>query len=330
MNSFKYSLKSGQLSPTQTQGIISILPKGNKPREYLKNWRPISLLNITYKLLSSVLANRVKPILSKIIHENQKGFLAGRYIGVNSRLLYDIIHYCNENYEPGLVLLIDFEKAFDSVSWKFIFKVLEFFNFGEFFINCIKVLLRDAKLCVIQNGIFSEFFNIGRGCRQGDPISSYLFLICAEIMGIMIRNNTLIKGITTVGKEFKLLQYADDTVLLLDGSKNSLKSALSLVDQFSKFSGLKPNYEKTQCIKIGSLRYDSVLHDEFISLNWSQEPFTILGITYCVSLESNSMFKLNFTPKIKEMKALICSWSRRILSTAGRIIDSSKNNTSSN
>ena len=144
-------------------------------------------MNITYKLLSSVLANRVKPILSKIIHGNQKGFLAGRYIGENSRVLYDIIHYCNENYEPGLVLLIDFEKAFDSVSWKFIFKVLEFFNFGEFFINCIKVLLRDAKLCVIQNGIFSEFFNIGRGCRQGDPISSYLFLICAEIMGIMIK-----------------------------------------------------------------------------------------------------------------------------------------------
>ena len=67
---------------------------------------------------------------------------------------------------------------------------------------------------------FSVLFNIGKGCRQGDPIFSYLYLICAEIMGIMIRNNTLIKGITTVGKEFKLFQYADDTVLLLDGSKN--------------------------------------------------------------------------------------------------------------
>ena len=138
-------------------------------------------------------------------------------------------------------------------------------------------------------------------------------------MGIMIRNNTLIKGITTVGKEFKLLQYADDTVLLLDGSKNSLKPALSLVDQFSKFSGLKPNYEKTQCIKIGSLKYDSVLQEEFVSLKWSQEPFTVLWITYYVSLESNSMFELNFTFKIKEMKTFICSWLRRILSTAGQI-----------
>ena len=133
----------------------------------------------------------------------------------------------------------------------------------------------------------------------------------------MIRNNTLIKDITTKGKECWLLQYADDTVLLLDDGKNSLKSALSLFDQFS--SGLKPNYEKTRCIKIGSLRYDSVLPDELVHFNWSQELFTVLGITYRVSLESNSMFELKFTPKIKEIKELICSWSRKILSTAERI-----------
>ena len=92
---------------------------------------------------------------------------------MNSRLLYDIIHYCNENNEPGLVLLIG--KTFDSVSWKFIFKVLEFFNFAEFFINCIKVL-HDVKLCVIQNVIFLEFFNLGRGCRQGDRLNILIFL----------------------------------------------------------------------------------------------------------------------------------------------------------
>jgi hypothetical protein len=126
-NSFKCSLDSGKLSKSQTQGIISVLPKGQKPKEYLKNWRPISLLNTTYKLLSSVLANRMKPILCEIIHENQKDFLAGRFIGENSRHLYDIIQYCNESNIPGLILLLDFEKAFDSVSWKFIFKVLTFF-----------------------------------------------------------------------------------------------------------------------------------------------------------------------------------------------------------
>lgn len=141
---------------------------------------------------------------------------------------------------------------FDSISWKFIYKVLHFLNFGENFIKWIKVLFKEPKLCVIQNGIFSDFFHMGRGCRQGDPISPYLFLLCAEIMGIMIRNNNLIKGIVIEDKECKLLQYADDTVLFMDGSEDSIKSTLSLVNQYSKFSGLKPNYDKTQCIKIGS------------------------------------------------------------------------------
>lgn len=90
--SFQYSFKKGMLSNVQSQGIISILPKGNKPREFLKNWRPISLLNVSYKLLSTVLANRLKPLLNTLIHENQKGFLAGRYIGENTKLLYDFIN----------------------------------------------------------------------------------------------------------------------------------------------------------------------------------------------------------------------------------------------
>lgn len=319
-NSFKCSLDSGILSHSQTQGIISILPKGQKPREYLKNWRPISLLNVTYKLLSSVLASRMKPILVDIIHENQKGFLAGRYIGENSRLLYDIIHYCNETNTPGLILILDFEKAFDSVSWKFISKVLTFFNFGENFQNAIRTLFNNAKLCVIQNGIFSEFFNMGRGCRQGDPISPYIFILCAEIMGLMIRNNILIEGISVMNKEYKLLQYADDTVLLLKGSKNSIKTALSLVNEYAKYSGLKPNYDKTKCVKIGPLSNKSNEYfKDFEKVNWSQEPFTVLGITYCVNLDNTYMYELNFKPKINEMKLSISAWSRRMLSTAGRI-----------
>lgn len=75
------------------------------------------LLNVTYKLSSTVLANRLKPLLNTLIHENQKGFLASRFIEENTRLLYNLINYCNEKCKPGLILLIDFEKAFDLVSW---------------------------------------------------------------------------------------------------------------------------------------------------------------------------------------------------------------------
>ena len=212
-----------------------------------ENWRPISLLNTTYKIFSGIIANRLKTVLNTLIHENQKGFLAGRFIGENTRLY--VISQTEIQNKAGMVLLLDFEKAFDSVSWKFIFKVLRFFNFGEFFIRLVSIILNNIKLCVIQHGIFSEFFYVGRGCRQGDPASPYIFLLCVEIMGLMIRDNKNISGIKLFDYEYKLLQYADDTTILLDGSEKSLKAALTLVDQFSKFSGLKPNYDKTCCVK---------------------------------------------------------------------------------
>ena len=129
--SLNYSFIKGELSVTQKQGIVST----RKPREFLKNWRLITLLNISYKLLSSCLANRIKTVLDTIIHETQKGFLKGRHIGETIRLLYDILEFTEQSNIPRLLLLIDFEKAFDSVSWKFLHNVIYFsildLNFGN-------------------------------------------------------------------------------------------------------------------------------------------------------------------------------------------------------
>ena len=183
VRSYNCSIRKGELSTSQKVGIVSILPKGNKPREFLKNWRPISLLNTTYKVFSGITANRLKAVLNTLIHENQKGFLSGHFICENTRLMYDIISQTEVQDKPGMVLLLDFEKAFDSVSWNYIIKVLQFFNFGDYFIHLIKIIFANIKLCVIQHGIFSEFFSIGRGCRQGDPASPYIFLLCVEIWG---------------------------------------------------------------------------------------------------------------------------------------------------
>lgn len=167
-------------------------------------------------------------------------------------MIYDVIDVAQDKHIPGMILLIDFEKAFDSISWKFMYNTLHFFNFGPDLIKWVSVLYNGAKLCVIQNGIFSKFFEIGRGCRQGDPVSPYLFNLCVEILGLLIRQNKNIRGIRIGKEKVCLLQYADDTVLFLDGSEKSLKSALDLLFQFSKFSGLKPNISKTKAIWIGS------------------------------------------------------------------------------
>ena len=249
--SIRYGYNQGELSVTQKQGIITCIPKGDKPRQYMKNWRPISLLNTVYKLASSCIAERIKSVLPTLISTDQTGFIPGRFIGENTRLIYDILHFTEENDILGILLLIDFEKAFDSISSTFIEHVLDFFNFGSSITHWIKTFYTNIQSAVTQNCFLSEFFNIQRGCRQGDPLSPYIFILCAEILGILVRHNDEIKGITIDDTEFLISQYADDTSLILDGSPESLGASLYLLQKYSDMSGLKMNLEKTKVVWIG-------------------------------------------------------------------------------
>ena len=154
------------------------------------------------------------------------------------------MHHTEIKSISGLLLLVDFEKAFDSVSWAFIYQVLKFYGFGNSLISWINVLNQNAMLTVNQGGNLSPFFHIGRGCRQGDPVSPFRFVLCAKSLGIMIRKNKDIKGIVINNKEHKLSQYADGTLFILDGTSKSLNETLDVLSKFSHFSGLKVNLTK--------------------------------------------------------------------------------------
>ena len=132
-----------------------------------------------YKLASTVIANRLKTILDKVINEDQKGFISGRFIGENIRLIYDILYETKNQDIPGLLLSIDFQQAFDSISWKFFSKTLDYFNFGPSFKSWIKHFQNGTESCILQNGFISEYFYLQRGCRnvtQSGPIFSYCVL----------------------------------------------------------------------------------------------------------------------------------------------------------
>ena len=160
-----------ELAATQKEGIITCIPKPGKSKKFIKNWRPISLLNVTYKIASGSIANRIKKVLPFIIDTDQAGFMSGRFSGDNLRLIYDVLNYANENKKKGLMMLIDFEKAFDTISHSFIIKCLYFFGFGFSFIKWINLLLNDVSSCINHCGNISDRFRVGRSCRQGDPIS---------------------------------------------------------------------------------------------------------------------------------------------------------------
>ena len=139
--SYNYSFNQNKLCISQRRGIITLIPKQGKDHLYLNNWRPITLLNVDYKILAKTIAIRLKSKLTDIIHPDQTGFLKDRYIGENIRTIFDIINQAEEKNLPNLVFFIEFEKAFDKVEWPFIEYVLNLFGFGKTIIKWIKLLL---------------------------------------------------------------------------------------------------------------------------------------------------------------------------------------------
>lgn len=225
------------------------------------------------------------------------------------------MHYVEENDIPGLLLLVDFEKAFDTISWKFIDKALSFFNFGPSIKKWISVFQSNTLSAVTQAGCLSNFFKLERGCRQGDPISPYLFLICAEILSIKIKNNKNIKGIKINKTEYLISQYADDTVLILDGSENSLNEAIKELNMFYALSGLKINLSKTQATWIGSKKYSIEKMCKNINLQWTTT-FKLLGIYFDVDL--TNILKMNYDKKLVKIKNTIKYWEKRIITPLGK------------
>ena len=130
MHSFNDAFRHGKLSVTQKRGIISLIPKDESNLTMLSNWIPITLLNVDYKILAKAIAKRTQPKLPKLIHTDQTGFITGRFIGQNVRLLNDLMEYTDVEKIPGVLVFTDFEKAFNIIEWSFLQNVLTRFNFG--------------------------------------------------------------------------------------------------------------------------------------------------------------------------------------------------------
>ena len=315
--SLHFGYENGEFSKFQYQSVITCIPKEDKDRRYLANWRPISLMNTDTKIASAVIANRIKPVLPSIISDCQKGFIKDRFMGENTRLLYDLMHYLEKHNKTGLLLLVDFEKAFDSIEWSFLKKALKSFNFGPSICKWFEVFYLKASSCVINNGHLSSFFNLERSCRQGDPLSPYLFIIGVELLSMKIRSNPKIEGTFFHENESLLSQYADDTFLVLDGTETSLRETLNCFDSFQKVSGLKINSSKTKAVWVGNKKYSDLILCPDLKLQWCSSNFKLLGIEF--SLDLDSMPEINFSKKIKEVSGILKSWQHRKLTLMGKI-----------
>ena len=312
-DSIIYAFNNSILSVEQRRGILSIIPKKDKDLRYLKNWRPLTLMNTDYKILTKSLACCSQKVLPTIISKDQSGYLKGRFIGENIRTIFDTIEYTKLNQISGMMVLVDFEKAFDSISWSFLFESLKAFDFGNNFMKWIEVIYNKPECCVTNNGFSSNFFEISQGIRQGCPISALLFLLVVEIMSINIKNSPDIVGISVGNHEVKISQLADDTTLFLR-DVSSLQNALDFLDTFRKSSGLKLNKGKTEIMWIGAMENSN---EKPLGLQITNNSVRCLGIL--CNTDEDTAIKENFSQKIKKLKKLLSMWRQRNLSLKGKI-----------
>ena len=308
-----YGFEKRQLSICQRRGIITLVPKKDKPTNLLGNLRPISLLNTDYKIATKAIAKRLEAVLPLLINADQTGYIKGRYIGENVRLISDIISYTAAKNLPGLAVFLDFEKAFDSIEWNFLFKVLDKLNFGPDFKNWIQTFYSNTTSCVTNNGYASDFFKLERGVRQGCPLSGTLFVLGIEILALAIKKNPNIEGIRVGAREIKITQYADDTTVFLKNPE-SMSHLLDLLEKFERCSGLKINHTKSEAMWLGKWKNRE---DTPFNVKWPKDSVYALGIYFSNSEKVSN--KLNFYEKLDVLETTLNNWKRRKLTLLGKI-----------
>ncbi len=307
---FEESFELEALPSTMTQGIITLIPKPNKDKECLENWRPITLLNNDYKILASVLARRMKDVLNIIIDESQSGFMEKRHITNNIRLILDLLDYKDLVTNDSFLLFLDFYKAFDSLEHKFIFQALDKFGFGDYFCRAIRTLYRNNNSAIKLKFGTSPRFNLSRGVRQGCPISPYLFLLASQFLALQISSSNL-QGITIDDRQIIISQLADDTTLFLNDA-SQVPLALRLIESFSRASGLCLNINKCELMSIKHCGVSSICNIPV------KDQVTYLGIV--INKDQKTRCKLNFDPLIVKSQKKFNSWLQRDLSVRGRIL----------
>ena len=306
----------GILHESARLGVLNLIPKPGKDTRHIKNLRPITLLNVDYKVIEKAIANKMIPALVKIIHCDQRGFMKNRRISVNIRKLLDIMEYAKQNDIEALILSLDFVKCFDKCSFSILHGSLEFFSFGEIVKKWTYILYKKFQVMIQNNGNFSNRIDINKGVHQGGCCSSVYFLVIAEILAIALRSNDKITGITVAQIRNILNQFADDADVFSLNSEESLNQILSELEKFRLQSGFTISYDKTTLYRIGSLRHSCVKMYDISHVKWSNDDINVLGIT----IAHDNLVMKNYDNIQKKVFNTLNAWENRGLSLMGKVL----------
>ncbi|KAK6162202.1 hypothetical protein DH2020_002043 [Rehmannia glutinosa] len=323
-NSVLNFLNNKQLFPDMNDTHIVLLPKIKNPT-LVSQFRPISLCNVAYRIASKVISNCMFPILSKIISETQSSFLPGRLISDNILVAYEIYYFMKGRTSGKLGLMsikLDMSKAFDRIEWPFALAVMHSMGFPASFIGLIRLCLSTPSFSFLLNG--SQFGRVlpKRGIRQADPISPYIFIICAEVF------SSILQDLQEVGKihgvkinkhapSVSHLFFVDDTLLYGHASIEEAKQIKFAITLFEQASGQRINFEKSGVLfspNMDQSTAQQIAHILGIPIVASHGKY--LGLPSVIGKNKQEVFS-NIQDRVWKR---IQGWKEKTLSQAGREI----------
>ncbi|XP_041436080.1 uncharacterized protein fam189a2.S isoform X1 [Xenopus laevis] len=311
---FNGTIRTGVLPDSCYDAFITLIHKEGKPPDRCDSYRPISLLNCDVKIFAKIIANRLKLIAPDLIHPDQTGFMPSKATDINVRRLFTNLAIQHDNLGNRIVVSLDTVKAFDTVQWQYLWEVLTQYKLGPKLQKWIQLLYAHPRAKVLVNGQISDSIYLGRGTRQGCPLSPLLFALAIEPLAIRIRANEDIQGLCVGNLIEKISLYADDMLVYLANSGAALENLLATISEFGQYSGLKINRTKSVVFPIDPLPPDSP--DTLLQLKVVNS-FKYLGIV--IHKDLNRYVQLNLDPVVQTLTNKVAVWQDLPLSLPGKI-----------
>ncbi|GJY41443.1 hypothetical protein Tco_0428713 [Tanacetum coccineum] len=312
--------RNGNLLKELNHTIIALIPKVKSPTR-VNDYRPISCCNVLFKCISKIIANRIKHSLKFLISPNQSAFIPGRSITDNILLTQELMHnYHLDRGTPRCAFKVDIQKAYDTVDWEFLRRILHGFGFHARMIAWIMECVTTTSYSICVNGSLHGYFRGKRGLRQGDPLSPYLFTLVMEVLTLMLQRRVHESQVFTYHRfcsklELINLCFADDLFLFAYGDVHSASIIKEALEEFKGASGLTPSLPKSTAYFCNVLNHVKLSILQILPFEEGKLPVKYLG----VPLVSSRLLIRDCVELIDRVQTRIQDWKNKSLSAAGRL-----------
>jgi hypothetical protein len=315
-------LNSGQLLTSINHTFITLIPKVKNPERVTK-FRPISLCNVIYKLVSKVIANRLKTILPHLISDSQSAFIPGRLITDNVLVAFETLHHMHTTKmgkDGAMALKLDMSKAYDRVEWAYLESIMRKMGFHPQWVSIIMQCISTVSYSLLVNGEPHGYIKPTRGLRQGDPLSPYLFLLCAEGFHFLISQASEqgeLQGVALCrrGPRITHLFFADDSLLFTKATPRDCAKLQEILLLYERASGQQVNQDKTTIFfsKATPTATQAAIKDTLgVPIIKQYEKY--LGLPSFVGKNGTACF----TQLKERVWSKLMGWKEKLLSQAGR------------